>query len=209
MEIIQYLKSIYPAGTPIFLKDIRIGRKSKSAIRQELYRAARRGEILRKYDGVYYFKEDASSSGFVLYEDVLEQKYIHGPTFIERFDIDVYGYYDGLTAANMLGFTPQHPFVFEVCTNRTSSKKRTICLGGHRAILRKSRVEVDFQNWRILQFFGALKALYPEEIEENRTKIKNYIDKWFDKTLFDQFSPFASAEVMKVLEEENLIKEFR
>lgn len=208
METIQYLKSIYPAGTPIFLKDIRIGRKSKSAIRQELYRAVKRGEIVREYNGVYCFEDD-SPFGFPLVEDVLEHKYIHGPSFIKGFNVDVYGYYDGLTAANKLGYTPQFPFVFEICTNKTSSKKRTITIGKQRAIIRKSRVEVTFQNWRILQFFGALNALYPEEVKESKAEIRNYIAKWFDKASFTKYISFFPAKVMKMLLEENLINAFR
>ena len=47
MEIVQYLKDIYGYGTPIFLKDIRIGRKSKTAIRKELSRAVKDKKIIR------------------------------------------------------------------------------------------------------------------------------------------------------------------
>ena len=43
MKFIDYLFDIYGYDKPIILKDLRIGKKSKSAIREEIYRAFKRG----------------------------------------------------------------------------------------------------------------------------------------------------------------------
>ena len=48
MNVVNYLKETYGYSVPIFLRDIRIGRKSKTAIRKELSRAVQKGEIVRK-----------------------------------------------------------------------------------------------------------------------------------------------------------------
>ena len=53
MELVSYLKQIYGYDTPIFIKDVRIGRKSKTAIREEFYRATKRGDLSNDGPGVY------------------------------------------------------------------------------------------------------------------------------------------------------------
>ena len=54
MNIVNYLADIYGYDTPIFLKDVRIGRKSKTAVREMFYRAVKNGEMERKTSGVYF-----------------------------------------------------------------------------------------------------------------------------------------------------------
>ena len=76
MNIVSYLKDIYGYGTPIFLKDIRIGRKSKTAIRKELSRAVKEKEIIRRSQGVYYFKENKELARELSFEAIVEKKYI-------------------------------------------------------------------------------------------------------------------------------------
>ena len=55
MNLVKYLTDIYGYDTPIFLKDIRIGRKSKTAIREEFYRATKKGTIERS-NSIYMTK---------------------------------------------------------------------------------------------------------------------------------------------------------
>ena len=75
MEIIPYLKEIYGYDTPIFLKDIKIRKKSKAAIKQELYRASKRGDINRESNGIYYFKSDKEFGSGVRFNELIEKKY--------------------------------------------------------------------------------------------------------------------------------------
>ena len=57
MRTVDYLKEVYGYDVPIFLKNIRIGGKSKTSIRKELSRAVDKGEIERESNGIYYFSE--------------------------------------------------------------------------------------------------------------------------------------------------------
>ena len=52
MNLVNQLINIYGYDTPIFLKNIRINGKSRTAIKQEFYRAAKQGLIERKTKGV-------------------------------------------------------------------------------------------------------------------------------------------------------------
>ena len=56
MDIVNYLTTIYGYNTPIFLKDIRIGKKSKTAIKEAFYRATKEGKMIRNSNGIYYIK---------------------------------------------------------------------------------------------------------------------------------------------------------
>ena len=49
MDLVNYLFTIYGYDKPIFIKDVRIGRKSKSAIREEFYRATKNGKLERRF----------------------------------------------------------------------------------------------------------------------------------------------------------------
>ena len=63
MNIVSILKESYGYDVPIILKNIRIGGKTKEAIRKELSRAVKKGEIERYGDGVYYFSRMIPSLG--------------------------------------------------------------------------------------------------------------------------------------------------
>ena len=202
MNVVGYLKEIYGSGTPIFLKDIRIGRKSKTAIRAELSRATKKGLICRKMDGVYYFPTNGEFFTGILFEDVIEKRYIKGKNVRPEFeDLDVYGYYSGITFLNRMGLTEQFPMALEITTNCTSSKKREIMLLGQRAILRKGRIEINYQNAKILQFLDMFNYLDEWEVKENKKRINDYIRKsGFGKELREYLHLYDFATIKKITE---------
>lgn len=208
MEIVQYLKDIYGYGTPIFLKDIRIGRKSKTAIRKELSRAVKENKIVRNSPGVYCFVEEGRFQN-VPFEDVIERKYVRDNHGFLGLDIFTYGYYSGITFAHMIGLTQQVPAVIEVTTNNTSCT-RTISIGGRRALIRKGKTEINRLNYKALQFFDLLSSyLTKEEIRENKDKLIDYIKQNLCKKDFTDNIKYYSNRVMKIIVEEGLIYAFK
>jgi len=208
MEIVQYLKDIYGYGTPIFLKDIRIGRKSKTAIRKELSRAVKDKKIIRNSPGVYCFAEEGRFQN-VSFEDVIKRKYIKDDFGLAGLDIMIYGYYSGLTFAHMIGLSQQVPAIIEITTNNTSSK-RTISFNGRKAIIKKGRTEITFQNYKILQFFDMLASFITiDQIRENQKLLYKYIETNFTKNDFYTYIGYYKNKVMKILVEENLIEAFQ
>ena len=175
MNTIAYLKERYGCGVPIFLKDIRIGGKSKTAIKQALYRANKNGEIQKEANGLYFFPRDDMFSSGIYFDDYLRIKYIcddrAGPC-AELFN--TVGYYSGLTFLNMFGLSEQVPAVIEITTNNTASKKREIEINGRRAILRKAKTKVTYQNYKTLQFLDMIALLSKEEILASKEKIFSY-----------------------------------
>ena len=208
MEIVQYLKDIYGYGTPIFLKDIRIGRKSKTAIRKELSRAVKDKKIIRYSPGVYCFAEEGRFQN-VSFEDVIKRKYVKDDFGFAGLDIMIYGYYSGLTFAHMIGLSQQVPAIIEITTNNTSSK-RTISFNGRKAIIKKGRTEITFQNYKILQFFDMLASFITiDQIRENQKLLYKYIENNFTKNDLYTYIGYYKNKVMKILVEENLIEAFQ
>ena len=213
MNTISYLKNIYGYGTPILLKDIRIGRKSKAAIKQELYLATKRGDIKRKYNGVYYFSNDDVEIPLgISFESVLEKKFIADNWGVEGFEIfNTYGYYSGLTFINMIGLSEQVPAIIEITTNKTSCNKRIYTQKGTplKAIIRKSKIEITGQNYKMLQFLEMFYYLTNEEVIKGRAIITNYIKKCgFTKHDLDKYMDALSFEVFEKLAMGGLLNVF-
>lgn len=208
MNIVSYLKDIYGYGTPIFLKDIRIGRKSKTAIRKELSRAVKEKEIIRRSQGVYYFKEDKEFPRLVSFEDIITKKYVRDDYGIPGMDFFVYGYFSGLTFLNHFGISQQVPAILEITTNNTSCK-RMININGRRAIIRKAKTEINYQNWKILQFLEMFYLLNEDDVKEYKESLAKYIEKNFTKLDFTNYIRFFSNKIMKLIVEGGLIHAFR
>lgn len=209
MDIIDYLKEIYGYATPIFLKDLRIGRKSKTAIRKELSRAVADNRIIRRSPGVYYFKEDKELADELSFTEIVIKKYIKDDYGISGLNLNIFGYFSGQTFLNQIGISQQVPAVLEVTTNNTSCK-RIYHSGKYRCLLRKGRTHIDRFNCKALQFFDMLSGwLTDEEIKENKDLLFRYISKNLTKNDFQKNIQFYSNRVMKILVEEGLINAFR
>lgn len=208
MNTIEYLKEIYGYATPIFLKDIRIGRKSKVAIRKELSRAVEKGEICRRSQGVYWFKDDSALPLELSFEDIIRKKYICDNYGFQGLDLDVYGYYTGVTFLHYIGLTQQVPAVIEIVTNNTSCM-RYYFSSGYKALLYKPKTKIDRFNYKALQFFDAIKSLSVEEIRKNKALLCSYITKNLHKSDFENYIGLYPIKVMKVVVAEGLIDAFR
>lgn len=212
MKLIPYLKEVYGYDNPIILKDLRIGGKSKSAIRQELYRETKLGNIQNYGNGVYYFKNYTTKYSFLppmnlTFEQVIYQKYVRDNN---NPDLFIYGYVTGQTFLNKIGISQQVPGKIEITTNNTSSKKRMIVVKGRYAILRKGRIQIDFMNWKILQFLDMFHFLCWDDLNHNKKLLSNYIkENKFSKIDFERYIKFYSTSSIKKIVESGLINDFR
>ena len=208
MNTISYLKEIYGYGTPIFLKDIRIGGKSKTSIRKDLSRAVADGEINRDNRGVYYFDEKKDIPSSVSFLDVLKIKFIKNDYGFPGLDLDVYGYYSGYTFLNQIGISQQVPAIREIVTNKTSAK-RLFKYDSYFALLRKGKIEINRFNYKALQFFDAFYLLDKDDIKDNLDLLKNYILKNLNKNDFEKYIHLYPSKIIKAIVESCLIDDFR
>lgn len=212
MDTLTYLRNIYGYDTPIFLKEIRIGRKSKTAIKQELYRAYNNGDIQKKSEGIYYFKSDKEFGSGITFDKILECRYLYDDCNLPnvRKTLFVKGYYTGHTFLNQIGISTQVPAIVEITTNNTSSKKRTITINGRSAILRKPKIEITHTNWEILQFLDMFHFLTMEEVKDNKQLLINYIEKKnFIMEELKKYIHLYSFSTIKKLTEGGIINAFK
>lgn len=203
MNIVSYLTEIYGYDTPIFIKDVRIGRKSKTAIREEFYRATKRGELSNDGAGIYsVVNKNKEITGVVTFEKIIEAKYLYDTNCIPGLEeLFVNGYYSGLTFLNMIGISEQVPAILEVTTNNTSSKRRVFTALGRTALIRKGKIEITFQNYKILQFFDMFNFLSLEEVKSNKDLIvayakKNAINRWAYKNYIRYYGPKTVKKII-------------
>ena len=187
MNTISYLKEIYGYGVPIFLKDIRIGQKSKLSIRKDLSRGVENGDICRESQGIYYFDAKKDFPTVISFIDIIDKKYIGEKILDSNVYVDVFGYYTGLSFLNQIGISQQVPAVIELVTNNTSCK-RCITINGFKALLRKPKTMINNSNWKVLQFLDSFYLLNADDIKKHyktiyEYKIKNINDKQINEYL--------------------------
>lgn len=212
MNIISYLENVYGYATPIFLKDVRIGGKSKAAIKESFYRATKEGLLSRDGPGVYSLvRQEEGIFRVVTFEDVIEKKYMYS-NYADDFkmrELFVVGYYSGMTFLNQIGISEQVPALPEITTNKTSSNKRFYYASGRIAIIRKARTEVTFQNYKMLQFLDMFHWLSLWEIKEKRELLRKYIvDNYLTKHQFSEYVHLYSFQTLKKITEGGLLDAF-
>lgn len=168
----NYLTTNYKPNEPIFVSDVSLP-VSDVNLRQMFKLLCDAGKIKRFDTGIYYMpKESRLKGGVPLGADtVAKYKYI-----TRNGKVD--GYYSGYTFANQIGVTTQVPYVLEIVSNNASAKVREVQLQGRRIVLRKAKVPVTSDNFRILQLLDFLKDvdLYVESSKEDLCeRIRKYI----------------------------------
>lgn len=112
--------------------------------------------------------------------------------YIARGD-KIMGYYTGYTFANQIGLSTQVPVTQEISTNEIAANIKYVKVGKRTFRIRKSRVEVDSENVKLLQLLDLLKDLgkYSEFDDDTTKKIlcryikankirRNDIDKYIE-----------------------------
>ena len=211
MNIISYLENVYGYATPIFLKDVRIGGKSKAAIKESFYRAVKDGKLERQSNGIYYLKKEQEFGGHITFDDVIERKFLYSDYAEDRKlrELFVIGYYSGMTFLNRIGISEQVPAILEITTNNATNNKRFYVSRGSKAIIRKARTEVTFQNYKMLQFLDMFHWLSLWEIKEKRELLRKYIvDNYLTKHQFSEYIQLYSFQTLKKITEGGLLDAF-
>lgn len=149
----KYLIENYKPNEPIFMKDIKLP-LSQTNIRQILKNLCESNKLKRFSPGIYYLPRTTKLKNAV----TLSPATVAVSKYINR-NGNIQGYYTGYTLANQLGISTQVPFVLEIVTNNTASKRRKINLNGQQIIVQKPRCKITNDNFTVLQFLDILKDL--------------------------------------------------
>lgn len=168
----EYLTTHYQANEPIFLSNIVLPDVTNNYIRQMFKQLCDSGMLKRFNTGIYYLpaSEDTLSP-------TLSSRIVAEHKYISRGE-SIYGYYSGQSFAAILGLTDSPDHLLEIVSNNAGGKYREIVLNDTKIILRKPKVTISKENWRILQFLDFLKDI--EVYADHRSihckaLIQNYI----------------------------------
>ncbi len=154
MTLYEYLVKTYQVNEPIFSSEIVVDGISDVNVRRQLKKLTGEGVIKRYDTGIYYLptKSIFKSGSQLSPEKVIEGKYLKDKG-------ELCGYISGLIFFNQLGLTTQVPMQYEVVSNKATSDYREASLAKARVIIRKPKVSVTKDNYKILQFLDMIKDI--------------------------------------------------
>ena len=146
----EFLKSKFGPGKPIFTEDAESLGLSAGNLRQQFKKLVDAGELSRFEPGVYFLPDCNHEYYPISSNMVAEYKYITNGD-------EIYGYYSGYTFANQLGLCLQVPYKAEIVTNNTTAIAREVKVGEIPFYIRRAKVAVTKENRNVLQLLDLLK----------------------------------------------------
>lgn len=148
--LLEFLKSKFGPGKPIFTEDAEPLGLSAGNLRQQFKKLVDAGELSRFEPGVYFLPDPNHEYSPISSNMVAEYKYITDGD-------EIYGYYSGYTFANQLGLCLQVPYKEEIVTNNTTAIAREVKVGKIPFFIRRAKVAVTKENRNVLQLLDLLK----------------------------------------------------
>lgn len=148
--LLEFLKSKFGPGKPIFTEDAEPLGLSAGNLRQQFKKLVDAGELSRFEPGVYFLPDPNHEYYPISSNMVAEYKYITDGD-------EIYGYYSGYTFANQLGLCLQVPYKEEIVTNNTTAIAREVKVGKIPFFVRRAKVAVTKENRNVLQLLDLLK----------------------------------------------------
>lgn len=148
--LLEFLKSKFGPGKPIFTEDAEPLGLSVGNLRQQFKKLVDAGELSRFEPGVYFLPDPNHEYHPISSNMVAEYKYITDGD-------EIYGYYSGYTFANQLGLCLQVPYKEEIVTNNTTAIAREVKVGKIPFFIRRAKVAVTKENRNVLQLLDLLK----------------------------------------------------
>jgi len=148
--LLEFLKSKFGPGKPIFTEDAEPLGLSAGNLRQQFKKLVDAGELSRFEPGVYFLPDPNHEYYPISSNMVAEYKYITDGD-------EIYGYYSGYTFANQLGLCLQVPYKEEIVTNNTTAIAREVKVGKIPFYIRRANVAVTKENRNVLQLLDLLK----------------------------------------------------
>ena len=148
--LLEFLKSKFGPGKPIFTEDAEPLGLSAGNLRQQFKKLVDAGELSRFEPGVYFLPDPTHEYYPISSNMVAEYKYITDGD-------EIYGYYSGYTFANQLGLCLQVPYKEEIVTNNTTAIAREVKVGKIPFFIRRAKVAVTKENRNVLQLLDLLK----------------------------------------------------
>lgn len=204
MDLYSYLVGRYGYNEPILLDELKEELESlkSNTLRQSLKRLVDNEKICRFKDGIYFIPNPNS----ILKTKSLSVNKIINKKYLYKKDQRI-GYLTGLAFANLLQLTTQNPAIVEIVTAVEKTAVRTVEYNKRQVSLRKPRVEVTDDNYKILQVLDLLtnfEKLSVEPITKATKNIKDYLSdvKITTNQLNNYLNNYPNKTFKKLLESE-------
>lgn len=176
-EIYDYILNNYSLDEPILIKEVSeiFPTINTNTIRSIFSRLKDNGLVVMIDSGIYALLNNNSvlSKPKVYTSDIIKKKYIGD-------DMNTIGYRTGINFANQLGLTTQTASVDFIVSNAVSKKRREIKIKNNRLIVDAPRVEVNSDNFKLLQILDLLNefsSLSEVDLKTAKTRILEYLSK--------------------------------
>lgn len=172
---IERLSEKFNNNEPIFTEEI-LGlfrEYSRAQVFRYIDKAKESKEIVQFAKGVYYIPNVTfwGSLSTITADSVIEKKYLRNAE-------QTYGVFGGIKLLNNFSVTTQMAAVIEVVTNNETTRCREIDINGRKFILRKSRCEINKNNYAaytVLQLFNDFTE--QDRLDEaSRRRLLEYIE---------------------------------
>lgn len=165
--MLEHIKKHYEENEPIFISDLCDFNPNMNIVRKAVKKLTTTGELKRYDTGVYFMPSDPDAELDI--RMVVERKYLSNQE-------SVFGYTFCGKLADELKLIYKFPpgykqNEFDVVSNKASTEYRELKIGGHNVTLRKSRVEINKENYKVLQFLDFIKDLYIEEYKSPQKEV--------------------------------------
>lgn len=185
----RYLVENYKEWEPIFLQDLDFKGKTVNNLRVQMWNLVESGKLYRYEPGIYYLPLTKYPE---LATRPLPRNIIDNCKYVSRRG-NVFGYELGFGFANTLGLTLQVPWKRDIRTNATTAISKDT---GGMYVVKRSRVKINNENWRLLQLLDFLGNLYVysdiskvETCDVIRKYITNNKFKWVDVVKYIEVFP--------------------
>jgi hypothetical protein len=175
MDLYKYLVDTYGYNEPIFMDELNneLFNLKPETLRQSMKRLADNKKIYRyEYrDGIYFIPDPDSllKAKALSVNKIIQKRYLYKRN--KRI-----GYISGLSFANSLRLTTQNPATIEIVTEAESAAKRTVKFNKRKVTLRKPRVQVNDENYRVLQVLDLLTNFEKVSTEPMKVAVKDITD---------------------------------
>lgn len=170
-DLYYYISANFKPGEPFFYEDLAVP-SSRDSVRHQIARLLREGKIQKYKNGTFYLPKKS----LLGLPPVLSTERVAVSKYIKRRE-KIIGFYSGQTFANQIGISLQVPVVKEIVTNESSAIVRSVQFNNRKFQIRKTKVPIDNDNYKILQLLSLLEKYdkYTDhEVAYADEKIRDY-----------------------------------
>lgn len=168
MQFIDKLKRKFEPNKLFLFSEITEKGLTEAALKEELLRLTKTGEVKRYAYGIYYLPDPKQTLPPTALE-AITLRYLTDGT-------DIYGFFTGSDfLGTLMGRRVSLQDHLEIMTNKATSGKKTIYVFSKRISLRKPYFTINKKNISINSFLSYLSSAPLDEVKQNYSLLANYI----------------------------------